>query len=160
MRSNKLERLYMAYRRLMYYTAYKILQNESDAEDAVQAAFESILRNIDKIEKPDSPQARAYVTLTAEHKAINILRSRSGAAFEELDENVPVVPLPGDNGLANAMAQLPARYREVLLLRFHHGYGSREIAEILGIRQNSVQKLIQRARKELANILEKEGITL
>ena len=45
----KFRKIYDAYRNLMFYVANKILQNEWDAEDAVQQAFLSIVKNLEKI---------------------------------------------------------------------------------------------------------------
>ena len=39
---SKFERLYIEYRDVMYHVAYKILNNEQDAEDAVHQAFVKI----------------------------------------------------------------------------------------------------------------------
>ncbi len=44
--SDKLERLFNKYYRLMYYVANKILQDNYLAEDAVQAAFLKLIPNL------------------------------------------------------------------------------------------------------------------
>lgn len=66
------------------------------------------------------------------------------------------LPLPGDGGLSDAMSRLPAAYREVLLLRYYHGYTVREIAPMLGRKPGAVQKLLTRAKAALRKILEQE----
>ena len=55
------------------------------------------------------------------------------------------------------MAALPNRYRDVLLLRYSHGYTVEEISDILSMKPENVKKTIQRARKKLGEILEAEG---
>ena len=64
------------------------------------------------------------------------------------------IPLPGDNGLADALAVLPAHYREILLLRFDNGYSTRDLSSMLGISESGIRKLIGRARKALKKELE------
>lgn len=64
--------------------------------------------------------------------------------------------MPGDNGLAYAMAKLPAKYREVLLLKYANGYNTKEIAKILDMKPDSVQKLLWRAKNALGKIMEQE----
>ena len=157
---DKFERLYLHYKNQMYFVANRILRNAQDAEDAVHQAFLSLLQNLDKISAVDCPQTRAYVVITVERKALDIIRGRKKFA-DEFDEQLAglEVPLPGDHGLADAMARLPARYREVLLLRFDCGYTTRELAEILDMNRSAVQKLIWRAKAALALELEKEGET-
>lgn len=68
----------------------------------------------------------------------------SDLAVGELDDVVCgiEIPLPGDNGLADAMAKLPARYRELLLLRYDMGYSAKEIAAMLSMKTETVQKVL------------------
>lgn len=44
----KFEQIYDKYAGLMYHIATQYLENEQDREDAVQTAFEAIVRNIKK----------------------------------------------------------------------------------------------------------------
>mgnify|MGYP005869451159 FL=1 len=43
---SKFEKIYLTYKGLMYHVAYKILNNEHDAEDVVHSAFVKIAENI------------------------------------------------------------------------------------------------------------------
>lgn len=151
-------RLYDTYRGLMFYVARQILKNDEDAEDAVHEAFCAIAKNFSKISEINCPKTRSYVVIIVERKAIDILRKRSRlsqVAFEETTYGLPLPP-PGDHGLADAMAALPAQYREVLLLRYEHGYAVREIAPMLGVKQDAVQKLLWRAKAALRKKLDEE----
>ncbi|MGB9680546.1 MAG: RNA polymerase sigma factor [Thermoanaerobacteraceae bacterium] len=46
---NKFELLYVTYRKLMFYVANRILNDERLAEDAVHQTFLKILENFDKV---------------------------------------------------------------------------------------------------------------
>ena len=159
---SKFEAIYLKYRYLMFSVANRILENRYDAEDAVHQAFVSILNNLEKIKEADSPETRAYVVIITENKAIDIVRTRrrfTGGEPEEALHGVEI-RLPGDGGLADAMAGLSARYRNALLLRFGYGYGTRELARLMGMTESAVQKLIWRAKKALKKQLERgEGET-
>lgn len=160
------EQLYDRYCGLMYHVAYKILLNKADAEDAVHQAFLSIARNAPKIfsKKFDvkCPKTRSLVVIIVERASIDILRARSRRPEAALDEEAVgwEVPLPGDGPLADAMARLPARYREVLLLRFDCGYTAKEIARLFDMQPDTVQKLIWRAKEALRKLLKEEGISV
>ena len=65
--------------------------------------------------------------------------------------------MPGDGGLADAMSQLKARQRELLLLRYYVGYSTREAAALLDMTPAAAQKELTRAKSALRTILEKEG---
>ena len=66
----------------------------------------------------------------------------------------PEIPLPGGSDLARAMAALPARYRQALLLRFQMGYTTRELAGLFGMTEASAGKLLWRAKQALKGKLE------
>ena len=59
--------------------------------------------------------------------------------------------------LAAAIAALPARYRQVLLLRYDDGFSCREIAGLLSMTEPNVRKTIQRAKEKLGELLEEGG---
>ena len=151
----KFERLYIQYRDQMYHVALRILKNSFDAEDAVHQAFISIIKNLNEISSIKCPETHSYVVVIVERKAIDIIRGRSKYVAEyDLDQQGLDIPLPGDHGLADALARLPARYREILLLKYDCGYSTRELSQILGIKRANVQKLIWRAKRALLKQLE------
>ena len=154
----KFEQVYYRYRKLMFYVALKILHNDMDAEDAVHQAFVSIIENLNKVRSPALPETRSYVVIITERKAIDILRSREKVVAIDYDETVKgiEIPPPETSELADAMAKLPARYREVLLLRYRNGYSSAELGKMLNIKTESVQRLLLRAKESLRDILAKE----
>ena len=158
----KFAQLYDRYLQEMFRLARRILNSDADAEDAVHQSFLALIRHLDCIQAVDSPQTRAYIAVITEHKAIDILRAgRRAVCLEDMDELPGLdLPAPGDLGLADAMARLPARYREMLLLRFDQGYSVREIARMLDSAPDAVRKAIWRAKQMLHSELEKEGVVL
>lgn len=158
----KFEQIYNTYHGLMFHVASKILQDDRDAEDAVHQAFMAILKNFEKISQVKCPETRSLVVIIVERKSIDLLRARRRSPTAELDEDICgyEIPRPGDGGLADAMARLPARYREVLLLHYDSGYSTREIAMFFDMKRSSVQKLLWRAREALRKELEQEGISV
>lgn len=137
---SKFEQLYIMYKGLMFHVAMKILKNEFDAEDAVHQAFLSLIENLKKISDVKCPKTRAYIVIITERKAIDIIRSRSKLVDMEFWESTYgiEIPLPGDHGLADAMARLPAAYRDILLLRYYNGYSVREISSMLHIKKDPI----------------------
>lgn len=148
---SKFEQLYIMYKGLMFHVAMKILKNEFDAEDAVHQAFLSLIENLKTISDVKCPKTRAYIVIITERKAIDIIRSRSKLVDMEFWESTYgiEIPLPGDHGLADAMARLPAAYRDILLLRYYNGYSVREISSMLHIKKDTAQKQLWRAKAAL-----------
>ena len=155
----KFERIYNRYRNLMYHVAYKVLGNHYDAEDAVHQAFVAIIRHLEKIGDIDCPETRSFIVLITERKAIDLIRTSHSEKVIPLNEDLIGIEIsaPGDHGLADALAKLPAHYREVLLLRFDNGYSTKELAQMLGMTESGVRKLIGRAKNALGRMLEEES---
>ena len=154
------EQIYIQYRALMYAVAYGILGNAQDAEDAVHHAFVKIAENISKISEPVCPKTKAYVVTIVENTAINLYRKKERHPSLSYDEEAAgiAVEYSGSNELARCMAQLPARYRQVLLLKYHHGYSTKEIAKMLGLTAANAAKIEQRAKAKLEITCKEAGI--
>lgn len=155
---SKFEFLYMEYRGLMFHVANKILHNEQDAEDTVHQAFLKVAENIEKIGDPKCPKTQGYIVTIAENKAIDLYRRRQKRQVVELSDDLPGVTAiyEGENMLAACILKLPARYREVILLRYYQGYSVKEVAAILGLSLSAASKLNQRAKNRLRELYEKE----
>ena len=152
----KFETLYRTYCGLMVAVAMKLLGNRTDAEDAVHQAFLSILKNIDKISDVDCLKTKSYVVIITEHKAIDLLRARKKTLPRDFEaEPLGItIPPPGEDELATALTRLPARYREILLLHYHHGYSRKELAQMLELSYVALQQLLWRAKDALRKQLE------
>lgn len=72
---SKFERIYEAYRNLMYYAASRILGDTRDSEDVVHQAFLKIIEILDKIPAAVCPQTHSLVVTIVERKAIDLYRS-------------------------------------------------------------------------------------
>lgn len=159
---SKFEQIYLYYSKLMFWAANRILENKSDAEDAVHQAFVSIIENLNKISQIECPKTKAFVVIVVENKAKDILRSRKHIADNEFDEAAygMEIELPDGNELAGALSRLPVQYRNVILLRHAYGYRPKEIGKILGCSQDSVYKLLQRSKEALRKELEADGVMI
>lgn len=157
---SKFEIIYNEYRNLMYHTANKILMNPSDAEDTVHQAFLRIIEILEKIQEPKCPQTRSLVVIIVERKAIDLYRSRKRRTAVSIDEENVNVPAYSEiesfserSAVAKAIAMLPTRYRELILLKYDNGFSEHEIAEMLSMSDANVKKTMQRAKAKLASVL-------
>ena len=156
----KIEEIFHTYGNLMFHVANKILNNDHDAEDAVQQAMFAIYQNLEKFSEIKCPQSRSFIVTIVERKAIDLYRAKQRNAVVPFEEDFINVPAPSvvdaaaeRTDLAKAMALLPTRYRELLFLKFDNGYSEREIAVMCSMTEANVKKTIQRAKKKLESIL-------
>lgn len=154
-----LEQVFRTYRNLMFHVANEILNNEHDAEDAVQQAFFAIMKNIKKISDVKCPKTRNFVVTIVERKSIDLYRAKQRNGVLPLDEyvNTPdgseMDAIADRAVLSKAIAMLPPKYRELILLKYDSGYSEHEIAAIFGMTRANVNKTLQRARRKLETIL-------
>lgn len=155
------ETIYKEYRSLMYFVANDIIHDEKESEDIVHDSFLKLIKILDKISNPVCPKTRNLVITIVERAAIDVYRSRKRHMNQELNEEVINVPSEDEiqkrekaNKIQRAIALLPTKYREIILLKYDNELSNQEISDIMDMNEENVKKTIQRAKKKLACILE------
>lgn len=157
------EALYKEYRDQLYGIAYRILNNEHDAEDAVQITYINIANNFKKISKIPCNELAPYIVIICRHAAINIYRNNKKRAERsaKLCENILAEDVFKDCDdkavLISAIKKLPDEYKDILFLYDLQGYSAKDIAKMLGMKENAVIVRACRARKMLKVILNEGG---
>ena len=154
----KLERLYLEYRSVMFRAANEILHNEHEAEDAVQQAFVKIAENLDKVPDELSNKTKAFVVTIAENTAIDRYRKLKRHGDCELCEEACGIEANSADELVSCILKLPARYRQFILLKYYHGYSTREIAKLLGMSSAAASKTARRAKQRLEQLCKEAGL--
>ena len=140
--------------------AERLLSNRAEAEDEAQ---EAMLR-LWKI-APDWRTGEAKVTTWLYRVTGNLctdrLRRRRGVGLDEVPEPEDDALSPADQMQENARAQalqaalarLPERQRQAVILRHIEEVGNPEIAEIMNISVEAVESLIARGKRALTTDL-------
>ena len=157
---SKFETIYLMYRQCMYQTAFSILKNSQDAEDAVHSAFVKIARSMQKIGKPESYETKGFVVTVVRNTAIDLYRKKQAHPDAQYIETMDSVQetYDGENAVARCIAKLPERQQNVLILRYVYGYDLREIAQMLGVTYKNAAQIEQRAKTKLRLLCEEEGV--
>ena len=159
------ERLYIDQKQTMYHTAFAILKNKQDAEDAVHEAFLRIITNIDKLSEIESEKIKSFVIIVVKNIAIDIYRKlrKKGVADTIIEDEIDISEVERKvfdefeyDVLRKAIGSLPETQRCVLILRYYHGMATSDIASMLGITARAVNTRINRAENRLTKML-KEG---
>ncbi len=153
--------LYKLYSKAMLNVAYRITNNQAEAEDVLQEAFLSAFRHIHAY-KGDGTFG-SWLKRIVVHQALGVVRKRK-VHFDEIGERDYADAGSGDDDEAidwevgrvrRAIAQLPDGYRVVLSLYLLEGYDHQEIAEILGISESTSKSQYSRARQRLVQMMTK-----
>ena len=153
----------------LYRTAYNILGNHPDAEEAVNDTLLALWNTI----PPKKPQPlEGYVYRTGRNIALKKLRfqsaqKRSSQYDLSLDELAGALP---DNSMqeeldARALGQAIDRFlaslsdenRALFLRRYWFGDKVRDIAKAFGLSENTATVRLSRLREQLKDYLYKEG---
>jgi len=159
------------YERRVYAAALAILRNETDAEDIAQEAMLKALANIRQF-RAESRFSTWLIQITVNEALMRRRRQRT-VVMEGLDnqrdEEGEYIPrdfadwreIPSEalerkevrQKLAQALASLDRKYREVFVLRDMEKLNIQETAEALGISVASVKTRLLRARLMLRDLL-------
>jgi RNA polymerase sigma-70 factor (ECF subfamily) len=143
--------------RVYGFLAYRVADRHT-AEDLTQATFERALRAWPRFD-PRRASERAWLLTIAAHLLIDYRRRDRSVLVEAIDDRwlapaaAPEERGPGSAELADALAELTEREREVLALRFGGDLTGAEIAQVLGLSLANVQQITSRALRKLRTLL-------
>jgi RNA polymerase sigma-70 factor (ECF subfamily) len=150
-----------------YTLAFRLTGNEDDANDVVQDAYLRAQRGLARF-RGDAQFTTWLYRITA-NSASTLLLKRRRAATEPLAEDFAVPDLRCDRdpewraasqeervAVAAALADLPCRLRQVIVLRDIYDQSHRVIAVQLGISEAAAKVRLHRARRRLKELLERQ----
>lgn len=139
----------------VYRLAFAQMRSKSDADDVFQEVF---LRFVEKSPEFENPEhEKAWFLRVTLNCCRNVWRAPWRRKNVPLDENLPFVSQEQWD-LHRELLRLPQKYRSVLHLFYWEELSTREIAQITGSSPGAVRKQLERARRLLKEILEKEGL--
>ena len=156
----KLTRLVQAHQRTLMNLCYMYLHDHELAKDAVQETFLKAYKAIDSF-KGESGE-RAWLTKIALNTCRDMKRS---SWYRHVNRSITPedIPCAVDEGLhsdaldlADAIIQLPDKYKEVILLHYFQDMPLSDIAPIVGITKSMVSRRINKARALLHGLLGEE----
>lgn len=158
--------------KLLFSSAIAILNNHADAEEAAQEAALKAFTNINRFR--GDAKFSTWITQICINEARLRVRKDRKYLYESVDE-----PQNGEDGdyyprdfadwreipsealqrkelreaLQRALASLPAKYREVLILRDIQHLSTEETAQVLGLGIGNVKTRLLRARLQMRDAL-------
>jgi RNA polymerase sigma factor (sigma-70 family) len=127
------------------------------SEDVAQETFIAAWRQLDRLR--DTARLRPWLCGIARNLARNARKRRRREDVVDGDEHVATDASPfettargeAERVVREALARIPAAYREVLVLYYRDGQSIREVAATLGASEASAMQRLSRARRYLAD---------
>lgn len=154
------------YQNPLIYFISRYTRDIEIAEDISQDVFVYLLLN--KQQYNFSYSFKTYLYMIAKCRAFNYLKreKRMIELQEEANDQVDLFHLEDEvyqkeeaEMLQKAMRKMTLDYQTVLYLSHFEGFKYREIAQIMDKNMGQVKILINRAKKKLKQLLEKEGFS-
>ena len=144
---SELDRLMEEYGSALLRMCALYLKDADLAQDAVQETFLKAYRRLSDY-RGDSSEKTWLTSI-----CINVCRDMLRTAWFRHQSRVEVDSLPErpadfdfpDNTVLTEVMQLPAKYREVILLRYYEGLKLKEIASALGLSDGRVRSRLNKA---------------
>jgi RNA polymerase sigma-70 factor, ECF subfamily len=168
------EELVRVHTRRVYSLCYRFTNSDSEAQDLTQDVFLRIFKTIKTFRAEEGSFTTWMARLTRNLLIDNYRRKRQDRMTDSLEPQLPVLQeqLAGSSRpdglvagrearerLQIGLQKLSPELRETLILRDLEELEYREIAEILRIPEGTVKSRLNRARTELARILQRsEGL--
>ncbi|KAA3664321.1 MAG: hypothetical protein DWQ04_06345 [Chloroflexi bacterium] len=158
-------KIIQAYQSPVYNLAYRMLNNSGEAEEAAQEAFIRAYTRLDSY-NPNHKFSTWLLSITSNY-CIDQIRKRR-AILLSIDE--PLAPHPAlmsdrrkgpeaktlegeqQDMVQTLLQELPADYRQAVVLRYWHELSYEEIAEMMDTTVSAIKSRLFRARKQLAEV--------
>lgn len=144
----------------------RMVRDESVAEDTISDVFLDLWRQAGRFEERSS--VSTWLLSIARNKALSALRKRREAsldegvaeAIEDDADDPGIILQKQDKGAAMRLCidRLTVEHREVIDLVYYHEASIEEVAQIVGIPENTVKTRLFHARKKLSELLQAAGI--
>jgi RNA polymerase sigma-70 factor (ECF subfamily) len=158
--------LYARHHVRVYRFALRLVRNETVAEDLISEVFLDVWRQAGKFEGRSA--ATTWLLAITRFKALSALRRRkdaelddeAAASIEDTSDDPEVTVQKKDTGdvLRKCLTALSPEHREIIDLVYYHEKSVEEVAQIVGIPENTVKTRMFYARKKLAELLKAAGV--
>ena len=158
--------LYARHHVRVYRFALRLVRNESTAEDLISEVFLDVWRQAGRFE--GRAAVSTWLLAITRFKALSALRKKQDAelddeaasAIADTSDDPEVAMQKKDTGAAlrKCMSALSPEHREIIDLVYYHEKSVEEVAQIVGIPENTVKTRMFYARKKLAELLKAAGV--
>lgn len=156
--SKAMKALYDRYAGFLTAVCSRYIENKEDVKDLMQDSFIRIFSSIGSFEYRGEGSLKAWMSRIVINNTLKYIRDNIQKGMISIDEDIPDVPdeeIPEISEIPPSVIQemirrLPEGYRTVFNLFVFEGKSHKEIAMLLGIKENSSASQLHRAKALLA----------
>ncbi len=130
----------------VYRFAYSYTKNKEDAEDVINESVVKAIRALDGLKNIDSIKSWFYRIVA--NTALSVLKEKSKIVYMDKEELEPIQISEDDYSKLNFMElveKVPVKFKEIIILRYFENMKISEIAEVLGLNENTVKTRLYKA---------------
>lgn len=156
--------LYEHYSEKLFRLCFRYVRNEPEAEDVLIKAFMKIFSKLDLFDYRGKGSLDGWMKRIVINECLMLLRKNNNFNLVQDSEAKMIASNATAEGKMAAediyalVLQLPTGYRTVFNLYAIEGYSHKEIADRLGISENTSKSQLSKARASLRTLLAKNGI--
>ncbi|MBR1740324.1 MAG: RNA polymerase sigma factor [Lachnospiraceae bacterium] len=158
----ELEEIIKEFGDMVYRFAYAQVKNSDMADDVYQNVWLRLIHAKHRIEPREHLKAWLLRTTGSCCKDVwksSWYRKMVFHTSNELQEDEQVAEAPEEEGfVTECVRRLPERYRGMIHLYYYEGYSQKEIAELLGMKENTVASRLARGRERLKKMIESDEV--
>lgn len=154
-------RLYEEHASFLVGTAKRILEDRTEAEDAVQDVFAKLMESPERLRRIPEEERKMFLVVCTRNRVRDILRKKNRILEMELNEETAETAMDPEEDepdlvtrLKEEMAKLPLYQQEILEMHYFWGMKYDEIGKQLNKKPATVQRMAHRLTKELKKRLE------
>jgi RNA polymerase sigma-70 factor, ECF subfamily len=166
--SEKYDEIIKRYKGKLFAYLYRLVGSREEAEDLLQDVFLKAYKNLKSFDV--TRKFSSWIYRIAHNEAVNFVKRKSLKRFipwenvtafkdqlkmSSVEAGVDIAWNKKEAGeeVGEAIARLPFKYKQILILRYYSDKSYEEIGEILDKPINTVGTLISRAKRKLAEEL-------
>lgn len=164
-----IEKLYLKYIPLLKCRAHRFIDEPDVCEDLAHDCMINMIKHIDTLKKLSEVKQRAYISVSIDNVVKNYLRQKSKEGNVADGEAAELENIEDDYSIQSELEKklqfesiktgfdgLPAKDKNVLMMKYGLELDDSRIAEIMNIKKGSVRTAVFRSIRKLRKEIEKK----
>ena len=158
MNADVFKQIFLPYHKKMYRIAYRMVENQADADDIVQETYIKLWQNRDRTDDLENTESFAIAVL--KNTCLDFLKKAkpemvdlSALNYETDSLETQIDDRDTLQQVETVIKQLPEQQQRVIRLKHYDDLSDREIEKITGLKTGNIKMIVSRTRKTIKEML-------